>query len=174
MRKIKDEAFTRQVMGFAAIAGSIALGAIGGYEAARILAPVRGIMAAGGAAAVYSGYQKRQEAAMNMEVIKELGESFASDARPLVVEVNGETVRLTGTAKEQYAEWRSLLKKIYREETGFDQDLPVIVGPDPDAEQGPGAAIFQNAEEGNPVSGQDESSSEITMQENSAAAHEQQ
>ncbi len=136
MRKIKDEAFARQVMGFAAIAGSIAMGAIGGQDAARILAPVRGIMAAGGAAAVYSGYQKRQEAQMNMEVIKELGESFAADARPLVVEVNGETVRLTGTAREQYAEWRNLLKKIYREETGFDSDLPVIVGPDPDYEPG--------------------------------------
>ncbi len=128
MRKIKDEAFTRQVMGFAAIAGSIALGTIGGQDAARILAPVRGIMAAGGAAAIYSGYQKRQEAKMNVEVIKELGESFASDARPLVVEVNGETVRLTGTAKQQYAQWRDLLKKIYREETGFDQDLPVVIG----------------------------------------------
>ncbi len=132
MRKIKDEAFTRQVMGFAAIAGAVALGAIGGQDAARVLSPVRGIMAAGGAAAVYSGYQKRQEAKMNVEVIKELGESFTADARPLVVEVNGETVRLTGTARQQYAEWRALLKKIYHEERGFDDDLPVIIGQEPE------------------------------------------
>ncbi len=128
IRKIKDEAFTRQVMGFAAIAGAVALGAIGGEDASRMLAPIRGIMAAGGAAAIYSGYEKRKEAEMNVEVLKELGESFAADATPLVVEVHGETVRLTGTAREQYAEWRRLLRKIYHEERGAVDDLPLILG----------------------------------------------
>ncbi len=186
MRKIKDEAFKRQVLGFAAIAGAIALGGIGGADAARILAPVRGIMAAGGTAAVYSGYQKRQEAAMNIEVIKELGESFASDARPLVVEINGETVHLTGTAREQYAEWRTLLKKIYKEETGFDQDLPIILGPEQGSDQEPAAETSQDVEsyaqtgtETDPVSenpGQNEEGfhSETAGQGQDVTPHEQQ
>ncbi len=149
IRKIKDEAFTRQVMGFAAIAGAVALGAIGGEDASRILAPVRGIMAAGGAAAVYSGYEKRKEAEMNVEVLKELGESFAADATPLVVEVHGETVRLTGTAREQYAEWRRLLRKIYHEERGAVDDLPLILGPEINADH---AGMDDNASQVNTLS----------------------
>jgi len=35
-----------------------------------------------------------------------------------VVEVEGRTLKLTGTAEEQYREWRRLLAKIYAEETG--------------------------------------------------------
>jgi len=35
-----------------------------------------------------------------------------------VVEVEGRTLKLTGTAEEQYREWRRLLATIYAEETG--------------------------------------------------------
>jgi hypothetical protein len=35
-----------------------------------------------------------------------------------VVEVEGHTLRLTGTAEDQYREWRKLLKQLYLEETG--------------------------------------------------------
>jgi hypothetical protein len=130
MREIKAEALKRQVLGFAAIAGAIALGAVTGEDAQRILDPLRDIMAVGGAMAVYSGYQKRQEAKMNEEVIEELGQSFSSDARPLVVEVHGQTMRLTGSARQQYEQWRQLLKRIYLEETGIGEDLPLILGPE--------------------------------------------
>jgi hypothetical protein len=33
--------------------------------------------------------------------------------------VEGETLRQTGTAKEQYAKWREFLKQIYARETGL-------------------------------------------------------
>jgi hypothetical protein len=35
-----------------------------------------------------------------------------------VVEVEGHTLRLTGTVEDQYREWRKLLKQLYEEETG--------------------------------------------------------
>jgi hypothetical protein len=35
-----------------------------------------------------------------------------------VVDVEGRTLRLTGTAEEQYKEWRELLHQLYLEETG--------------------------------------------------------
>ena len=38
---------------------------------------------------------------------------------PMVVTVEGETRRLTGTAAAQYESWRRLLKEIYEAETGF-------------------------------------------------------
>jgi hypothetical protein len=37
---------------------------------------------------------------------------------PQVVEVEGHTLRLTGTAEDQYREWRKLLRQLYLEETG--------------------------------------------------------
>jgi hypothetical protein len=36
-----------------------------------------------------------------------------------VVEVEGETHELTGSAEAQYAQWRALLKRIYASETGL-------------------------------------------------------
>ena len=38
---------------------------------------------------------------------------------PLVVDVEGETHKLTGSAEEQYTKWRALLKQIYAAETGL-------------------------------------------------------
>jgi hypothetical protein len=78
-----------------------------------------GVMVVGGAAAIYSGFQKSQEARIHRDVIEELSISFTSEAEPLVVEVVGETVRLTGTAEEQYKQWRQMLREIYASETGF-------------------------------------------------------
>jgi hypothetical protein len=37
----------------------------------------------------------------------------------LIIEIEGQTLRLTGTAKEKFLEWRKLLRQIYNEETGF-------------------------------------------------------
>lgn len=56
---------------------------------------------------------------MHRESIKELSESFGAEAAPMVVTVEGETRRLTGTAAAQYESWRKLLKEIYEAETGF-------------------------------------------------------
>jgi len=38
--------------------------------------------------------------------------------QPQVVDVEGRTLRLTGTADEQYREWQRLLHELYLEENG--------------------------------------------------------
>ena len=50
--------------------------------------------------------------------LKELTQSFQAEVAPQVVEVEGHTLRLTGTVEDQYREWRKLLKQLYEEETG--------------------------------------------------------
>jgi hypothetical protein len=125
MREIKKDAFRRKLIGVAAIAGAIALGAsIDDNSAATDT--LQQLMVAGGAYSIYSGMQKSQEVVINKEVIEELGVSFTSEAEPLVIEVEGETFRLTGSAKEQYAKWREILKEIYARETGLvsEEALP--------------------------------------------------
>jgi hypothetical protein len=52
--------------------------------------------------------------------MKEGGDSFDSEAEGLLIEVEGQTLRLTGNAQEMFLEWKQLLKQIYTEETGIN------------------------------------------------------
>ena len=78
----------------------------------------------GGAYAVKSGFDKGAEVKMHSESLKQLGESFQSEIQPMVVEVDGKTLQLKGTADEQFHEWRKLLKELYENETGEAVALP--------------------------------------------------
>ena len=39
--------------------------------------------------------------------------------KPIVMEFEGKQYELTGSAEEQFKQWRELLQKIYYAETGF-------------------------------------------------------
>ena len=56
--------------------------------------------------------------------LTELGESFAADAEPIVIEVEGETVELTGNAEEKFRQWREILAKLHEREVGPDLSAP--------------------------------------------------
>jgi hypothetical protein len=43
----------------------------------------------------------------------------------MVVSIEGQERRLTGTAEAQYEGWRRMLKEIYKAETGFSQTVDV-------------------------------------------------
>ena len=126
MRKLERQALTRQILGVAAIVGAIAIGAAGDSDVINRTGSLRDVMIMGGAAAMYSGYQKGNETEINKEAIEELDTSFKAEAEPLVVDVNGETIRLTGSAEQQYTRWRHLLRAMYARETGMiDEVKPV-------------------------------------------------
>lgn len=124
MRQLEREALTQQILGVAAIVGAIALSASGDFDTRIRTSTLQDVMLAGGAYAVYSGTQKQAESAINKEAIEELGASFSSEAEPLVIEVEGESIRLTGTAEQQYGRWRQLLRDIYAKETGLLNAAP--------------------------------------------------
>lgn len=133
MREVEKEALTRKLLGLAAIAGGVLLSSRDNDLGNSSLSDV---MIVGGAAAVYSGFQRSKDTLIHREALEELSASFAAEAEPLVVEVAGETVRLTGSAEEQYAQWRSLLRQIYAAETGLpaaDGAEPPGGSPDPSA-----------------------------------------
>ena len=117
LRKVERDAMQRKLIGVAAILGAIALEATnGGNYNSSIL---RDTLVLGGAYAIKTGFDKDSETDIHRDAIIELDESFSTEARPLVVEVEGETHELTGSAEAQYAQWRALLKRIYVSETGF-------------------------------------------------------
>ncbi|MFC1777411.1 hypothetical protein ACFL3I_08725 [Pseudomonadota bacterium] len=117
-RVLEKQALNRTLLGVASIVGAIFVGvAAPDYNPA--LDTLSDVMVLGGAAAIKSGMDKRSEAGIHRESIEELGLSFSSEARPLVLEVEGETVELTGSAETQYEQWRTLIGQIYTSETGL-------------------------------------------------------
>ena len=56
------------------------------------------------------------------EAIRELAASVETELEPIVIQVEGQTLRLSGTAETQYEEWRRLLQEIWITETGLPQD----------------------------------------------------
>jgi hypothetical protein len=113
-KELKRSARMRQLLGLAAILGAVAYEANGGGNSA-----ITNTSILGGIEGIRSGFGKSSEANLHGESIKELGSSFDSEAEPLVVEVEGQTRRLTGNVEEQYREWRRMLHEIYSSETGF-------------------------------------------------------
>ena len=118
LREVERKALTRKILGGALIAGAIALDILGG---GNNTATLRNVMLVGGAMSVKSGIDLGGQAEIHEDAIRELGVSFESEVKPLVVDVDGETVELTGSAEVQYADWRRLLKSIYFTETGLGE-----------------------------------------------------
>ncbi|HTU64590.1 MAG TPA: hypothetical protein VMF52_01460 [Steroidobacteraceae bacterium] len=119
--RARSSARTRTVLGAAALLASIFAPNTCGtysYDCRRIQNAARNAGAMGGIAAVLSGIKKYADARTHADALKELTLSFQSEVAPQVVEVEGHTLRLTGTAEDQYREWRKLLKQLYLEETG--------------------------------------------------------
>jgi hypothetical protein len=112
----KREALTRQVLGAVAVVGGIMAGQETNSSAGSAAATAAVL---GGMYAFKSGLDKRAEVKVHAESLKQLGESFQSEVQPMVVDVEGRTLQLKGSAEEQYAEWRQLLRELYEDETGL-------------------------------------------------------
>ena len=137
--RARSQARTRTVLGAAAVLASIFVSgncAATDYNCQRLESAARTAGAVGGTAAVLSGIKKFSDAKVAAQEVKELATSFQSEVAPQVVELEGRTLRLTGTAEEQYREWRRLLGEIYREESG---GVAAVPAPAPAAPAGAGA-----------------------------------
>ena len=115
IKKIKQEALTKQLIGALLIAGAIAAGSRDS-GAARAVAPAMAII---GGQVLIKGWNVSKEAEIHSAAIEELSESFGNEMQPVVMEFEGRQYELTGTAEEQFKHWRELLRQIYFAETGF-------------------------------------------------------
>ncbi len=118
MREIKRKALTRQLLGALLIAAAIAAGSSDSSAGTAVQA---GMILVGGMVIV-EGFNISKEAEINEAAIQELSESFSGEMQPVVMEFEGKHYELTGSAEEQFKQWRALLRKIYYAETGFDPD----------------------------------------------------
>ena len=90
---------------------------------------LRDAMVLGGAYSVKRGADIGSQQEIHKDAIRELGESFAAETAPLVVNVEGQTVELTGSAEQQFQQWRQMLGEIYAAETGAPLDQDDIPAP---------------------------------------------
>jgi hypothetical protein len=125
-RQVKRSATIQTLVGVVVLAGSLAVDTDSGSSRTRRVN--RGLQYMGiseGLERIIGGVQRRSEAELHIDAIAELSESFGAEAAPMIVSVEGQERRLTGTAEAQYEGWRRLLKEIYRAETGFAQAIDV-------------------------------------------------
>ena len=118
MKEIKKRALTRQLIGALLVAGAIAAGSVDSINTGALQA---GMIIIGGQV-IISGFNISKEAEIHEAAIQELSESFSGEMKPVVMEFEGKQYELTGSAEEQFNQWRELLRKIYYAETGFEPD----------------------------------------------------
>ncbi|MBV6416707.1 MAG: hypothetical protein CMLOHMNK_01315 [Steroidobacteraceae bacterium] len=133
--RARASARTRTVLGAAAVLASVLVPNQCGasdYTCRNVQSAARTAGAVGGVAGIMSGIKKYSEAKVHAEALKELADTFRAEVTPQVVEVEGRTLKLTGSAEEQYREWRELLRQIHLEDTGSAAAaMPVATGPAP-------------------------------------------
>lgn len=118
LEKLKKASRWERILGAAAIIGGVVASSRGG-RTGRNAGEVAVI---GGIAAIQDSFEKSEEAKMHAEALRELAASLDSDVAPLLLEVEGEVMRLSGSVETQYATWRDLLRDIFASETGLPVD----------------------------------------------------
>jgi hypothetical protein len=110
--RARSSARARTILGAAAVAASIFVPSSCSSNATCNLDSVaRYGAAAGGVASFLSGLKKYADAKTHAQAFGELARSFQSEVSEQVVDVEGRSLKLTGSAEEQYREWRRLLRE---------------------------------------------------------------
>jgi len=115
-RELERKVWERRILGAAAIGGAAFIGAnsnSGGSSAAA------NVLIIGGYEIIRSSGQLASDARVHEAALKELGVSFKADVAPVVDEVEGRTLKLSGSVDAQYAEWRRTLRELFTAETGL-------------------------------------------------------
>jgi hypothetical protein len=115
--RARASARTRTILGAAAVAASIlAPGGCDSTASCNLQSALRYGGATGGVAAFLSGLKRYADARTHAQALGELARSFQSEVAPQVVDVEGRSLRLTGTTEEQYRQWRQLLAEYYAQD----------------------------------------------------------
>ncbi|MBK6673205.1 MAG: hypothetical protein IPM70_11100 [Proteobacteria bacterium] len=110
--RARSSARARTILGAAAVAASIFVpSSCSSNATCNLESAARYGAAAGGVASFLSGLKKYADAKTHAQAFGELARSFQSEVYTQVVDVEGRSLKLTGSAEEQYREWRRLLRE---------------------------------------------------------------
>lgn len=125
-RQEKRSALTQALVGVVVLAGSTQIDTNSSSRNTRnINRALRYQGISRGINTVYGALARNRNAGLHLDAIAELSESFGNEAAPMVVNIEGQERRLTGTAEAQFESWRQLLRDIYEAETGLSASVEV-------------------------------------------------
>jgi hypothetical protein len=124
-RELKEESTRRLIAGGVAVLAGLAAATSGDSATTRAAGQI-GVL--GGGYLLKSGLEKRSEAQFHVAELEELGASLEAEITPQVIELEDQTVTLSGNVEEQYAQWRAVLAEIYRIEIGSLELPPDTLG----------------------------------------------
>lgn len=117
LRQMQKQARNRLLAGAALIAGGIYAGSKSETWAGDAAATGAVI---GGIGAVKSGMDRYKQAEIHEQALAELTQSLGMEIEPNVLEIEGQSIELKGSADTQYGEWRRILREIYAADQGTD------------------------------------------------------
>lgn len=121
--ELKAQSLARALGGTMAIIGGVA--AI--YESSDAYVDASGIVGViAGATLITSAIQKRHEAELQADRLRELGSAAEAELVPTTIELENQTLRLQGSVDEQYTELRRILRRVYFEDMGLEPPEPVV------------------------------------------------
>jgi hypothetical protein len=126
IKDVWNQSAMRVLLGTLLIAGAIALGSNSGNS--NTIGLQTGMVIIGGQV-IMDGVNISKNADLHEDAIRELSESFGSEMQPVIIDFEGKQYELTGTAQEQFKQWRELMRRIYQEETGFDTESSAPIQP---------------------------------------------
>ena len=131
-RELERKAWERRILGAAAIVGAAVIGSNSNSPGS---AAARNILIIGGYEIIRSSGQFANDARVHEAALKELGVSFKADVAPVLDEVEGRTIKLSGSVDTQYAEWRRTLRELFTAETGLPTASAAAPGTSPEPGQ---------------------------------------
>ena len=75
-----------------------------------------------GATLIISGIRTRQEAEQFADKLREVGSAAEAELVPTTIDLENQTVRLSGSVEEQYEQLRDILKRLYLEDLNLEAD----------------------------------------------------
>lgn len=117
IRELEASARNRRLAGWLAIIG----GAAAQFEGNSYARSAGAVSIFAGVEELKGSYAQRDEASLHIETLSELGQSIEEELTPSVIELQDRSITLTGTVRDQYAEWRKLLRDMYYAETGYSK-----------------------------------------------------
>jgi len=118
--RARRDAKLKGLLGVAAILGAVLVGGScdSRYDNCGLESTAGQVAVMAGTLAIQAAMRSHAEAKMHAAALREMAVSLDAEVQPMLVEVEGRTRTLEGSAETQFAAWRTLLSELFTAETG--------------------------------------------------------
>ena len=116
---------TGQMFG-AILMGALTVAAASECDSQSCIRNVGAVGAAATGTLAAKSAKSRKESKIHLNQLNEMGKSLDAALSPSVIEMEDTTITLTGSANEQFSQWKEILTKIYNTETSVSKEIEVV------------------------------------------------